>query len=127
MMKHRFWLYVGVSAIATFLTASTVRGESPEPAQAQTVETVLWSFGGPPDGADPIGGLTPDASGALYGTTELGGAYGGPNSTGLGTIFKLTPAASGYTEQVLWSFGNGRDGTLPEAGLTAQGTGTFYG
>ena len=39
-------------------------------------ETVLYSFAGGSDGANPDGGLIADSSGNLYGTTEGGGASG---------------------------------------------------
>src|SRR5215469_16961131 len=75
-----------------------------ESAQAQT-ETVLYSFKGGADGANPGGGKPVfDKAGNLYGTTLYGGAYN------LGTVWKLTPAG---TETVLWSFGNGSDGANP--------------
>ena len=47
-------------------------------------ESVLHSFTGGSDGAHPYAGLIFDRAGALYGTTEGGGAYG------YGTVFKLT-------------------------------------
>jgi len=72
------------------------------------------------DGALPYGTLISDPSGALYGTTSYGG------TGGYGTVFKLTPAGSGYTESVLWSFNYFTDGNSPQAGLTAQGS-AFYG
>ncbi|MBV9263882.1 MAG: hypothetical protein JO324_06125 [Candidatus Eremiobacteraeota bacterium] len=51
-------------------------------------ETVLHSFGGEPDGADPVAALV-DVKGALYGTTASGGR--GCGSSGCGTVFALTP------------------------------------
>jgi uncharacterized repeat protein (TIGR03803 family) len=46
-------------------------------------ETVLYSFTGSGDGANPTAGLVADGSGNLYGTTNSGaGTYG--------TVFKLT-------------------------------------
>ena len=48
-------------------------------------ETVLYTFRGGADGADPEAGLVRDAAGNLYGTTRAGGA------SGLGVVFKLTP------------------------------------
>ena len=39
-------------------------------------EKVLHNFGKGTDGVSPYAGLTFDASGNLYGTTTLGGAYG---------------------------------------------------
>lgn len=51
----------------------------------QGKETVLYNFGGTPDGANPLGGLAEDSTGNLYGTTFGGGTYG------CGTVFKYTP------------------------------------
>ena len=50
------------------------------------VETVLYSFGGPPDGLLPIGNLH-NVNGTLYGTTEYGGA---PSAYAYGTVYKIT-------------------------------------
>ena len=49
-------------------------------------EAVLWSFGAPNDGALPGVGVVADASGALYGTTPVGGS-----GASLGTVFKVVP------------------------------------
>jgi hypothetical protein len=46
--------------------------------------SVLYRFTGASDGWAPSGGLTPDGSGNLYGTAQLGG-------TGLGVVYKVTP------------------------------------
>lgn len=83
--------------------------------------TVLHNFQGGTDGFHPNGGVI-DRNGALYGTT----VYGGRNN--LGTAFKLTPTASGYTESILHSFSGGTtDGQYPFAGLIADKNGTLYG
>jgi uncharacterized repeat protein (TIGR03803 family) len=53
------------------------------------------------NGQAPFAGLIADKRGALYGTTYYGG------SGGAGTVFKLTPRATGqtaWTETVLYSF-----------------------
>ena len=47
--------------------------------------TVLHSFEGGTDGANPYAGLILDKAGNLYGTTEYGGA------SGQGTVFKIGP------------------------------------
>ncbi len=56
-------------------------------------ETVLHSFTGGADGAAPAVGVTMDAAGNLYGTTELGGDVkcGQVNHGGCGVVFKITP------------------------------------
>jgi uncharacterized repeat protein (TIGR03803 family) len=48
-------------------------------------EAILAGFFGTPDGAVPDAGLYRDATGALYGTTQGGGA------NGVGAVYMLTP------------------------------------
>jgi uncharacterized repeat protein (TIGR03803 family) len=85
-------------------------------------ETVLHVFTGPPnDGADPIGPLTLNAQGNLYGATGGGGAYNE------GTVFQLTPQG---TETVLYSFcsqPNCADGAAPLGSLVLDSQGNLYG
>jgi uncharacterized repeat protein (TIGR03803 family) len=88
-------------------------------------ETVLYNFSGSPDGAWPAGGLTFDAAGNLYGTTALGGTSVNCNG-GCGTVFKLTPASSGWTETVLHNFGGG-NGEYPNGGVVLDASGNLYG
>jgi uncharacterized repeat protein (TIGR03803 family) len=83
-------------------------------------EKVLYSFGTGSDGSDPVGGVTFDSVGNLYGTTAGGGAYG------YGTLFELA-AASGWSENILHNFQDGNDGGVPYAGLIADKKGNFYG
>ena len=86
---------------------------------------MLHSFtGGTSDGSNPTASLVSDASGALYGTTPLGGAYG------KGTVFKLVaPTTTGgtWSETVLLSFTGGKDGSFPDAGLLSDASGALYG
>jgi uncharacterized repeat protein (TIGR03803 family) len=79
-------------------------------------ETVLYTFKGAPDGANPSWGLTVDSNGNGYGTTLNGG------SSNLGAIFELS---SKGVETVLHSF-NGTDGVYPQSGLVSVGTTGFY-
>lgn len=74
-------------------------------------ETVLHSFQGGSDGAKAETSLI-NVGGILYGTTSEGGGTG--CGDGCGTVFSITPDG---TETVLHSFGNGRDGAQPLAGL----------
>lgn len=83
--------------------------------------SVLYTFTGGADGANPDGNLLLDAHGNFYGT-----AGGGGNTTcpyGCGNIFKLTP--SGHLS-VLHSF-NGTQGDTPAGGQITDGHGTLYG
>jgi uncharacterized repeat protein (TIGR03803 family) len=72
-------------------------------------ETVLYSFGSEPDGAQPYDSLL-DMNGTLYGTTVAGG------TDNLGTVFSVNPTTG--AETVLHSFENsGMDGYSPAANL----------
>ena len=83
-------------------------------------ENVLYSFKGADDGTEPLAGLLSDSSGALYGTTVIGG------SSGVGTIFKLIQSGSGWKKNKLFSF-NASDGAEPDGVLVADSSGALYG
>jgi len=89
-------------------------------------EKVLYSFAGGDDGAGPVGGVIFDATGNLYGATQAGGGTN-CNRLGCGTVFKLTPSGSGWTETILHRFETDVDGLQPWAGLTLAPSGSFYG
>lgn len=80
--------------------------------------SVLYRFGGQPDGENPDAGLIRDAAGNLYGTTNIGGAFRG------GTVFKLDPTGK---ETVLHSFAAEPDGSYPVASLVRDAKGNLYG
>ena len=81
-------------------------------------ETVLYSFTGGADGANPYAGVIRDSAGNFYGTAELGG-------TGKsGVVYKLDTAGQ---ETVLHSFTRGADGGLPYAGVIRDSAGNLYG
>jgi uncharacterized repeat protein (TIGR03803 family) len=93
-----------------FMLAPPVGGIGP------WTETLLWSFTGGADGANPLASLILDSSGNVYGTTAAGG------SATVGTVFQLAPLNDGsgtYELNTLWSFTGGTDGGSP--------TGTLFG
>jgi uncharacterized repeat protein (TIGR03803 family) len=87
-------------------------------------ETVLYSFKGGRDGEYPVASLIFDTAGNLYGTTVFGGL------AHAGVVFQLAPPATqggAWTETVIHTFGMGRDGLDPMAGLVLDGRGALYG
>jgi uncharacterized repeat protein (TIGR03803 family) len=99
----------------------------PAPGQTAWVETTLYRFGASAsDGESPLSGLASDASGALYGTTEYTDGRHGD-----GTIYRLTPPASGagaWQEQTLFNFpGNGAYGSRPDGDLLIGPDDAIYG
>ncbi|MGA2372883.1 MAG: choice-of-anchor tandem repeat GloVer-containing protein [Candidatus Korobacteraceae bacterium] len=85
-------------------------------------ETVLHSFDGYGDGAEPtFGDPVFDAAGNIYGTTP----YGGHGSNG--TVYKLTHSNGGWTETVLYRFQGGTDGATPYGGLVFDEAGNLWG
>jgi uncharacterized repeat protein (TIGR03803 family) len=87
-------------------------------------ERVIHSFGRGLDGDAPQGDLAFDGSGNLYGTTALGGFYGG------GMVFEVSPPAQrggAWREKSLHSFGAGLDGFFPLAGVAVDTAGDLFG
>jgi uncharacterized repeat protein (TIGR03803 family) len=83
-------------------------------------KSILHRFQGGSDGSFPSIALIAENTGALYGTTSYGGMGGG-------TVFKLTPTASGYTKTILCTFAGGWDGEVPGASLVVDSKGSLYG
>jgi uncharacterized repeat protein (TIGR03803 family) len=102
---------------ATFATFVLLAAAS---LSAQTF-TVLYNFTGGSDGGDPISGLAIDTSGNLYGAAFTGGV-------GYGTTFELSPGASGWTFDTLYSFQGSpvSDGAGP-SGILLLPNGALYG
>jgi uncharacterized repeat protein (TIGR03803 family) len=80
------------------------------------IETVLHTFSGS-DGQSPVGPLTRDTKGNIYGTTQFGGAFDN------GTVYKLDRAGA---ETVLYSFPSGGE-VIPVAGVIRDAAGNLYG
>lgn len=85
---------------------------------AAGTETVLHSFTGGADGANPYAGLIRDPAGNVYGTTVNGGA------SGKGVVFRVDTSGN---ETTLYSFTGGADGANPYAGLLRDSKGRLYG
>ena len=76
------------------------------------------------DGAMPIGELTVDAAGNIFGVAFFGGAHDE------GAVFELSPAGAKYEYSVIYSFCSQQgctDGIRPAAGLALDSTGNLYG
>jgi uncharacterized repeat protein (TIGR03803 family) len=89
------------------------------PTVGQWTMTVLHTFTGAVDGGEPFAGLTLDSLGNIYGTTYLGGLFGG------GTVFKLMPGKSGKWIEAEYGFTGGIDGANPYAAPTLRKTALF--
>jgi len=88
------------------------------PSNGGWTESILYRFQGGDDGAIPFAGLILDTAGNLYGTTVVGGA------DGEGTVYKLTPSESGWTESVIYTFPEFGE---PYGGLIFDQAGNLYG
>ncbi len=101
----------------------------PAAGHTQWTESVLYTFTGGADGGCPYGQLIFDTQGALYGTAS---SYpGGDDGVyGNGSVFKLTPPASGaapWTITVLYEFAGKPDGANPISPLIFDTQGALYG
>jgi len=86
-------------------------------------ESVIYSFAGGNDGADPIGGVVFGKSGNLYGTTYSGGG----SACNCGTLYEVTLAG---VETQLLAFnggGDGGDGSYPQGSLIKDSKNNLYG
>jgi len=93
------------------------------PSGSGWTETVLYSFTGGTDGANPYAGLIFDQAGNLYGATGNAGADNG------GTVFELTPSGGSWKFSLLYSFTgvHGQFAPGPIANLTFDSSGNLYG
>jgi uncharacterized repeat protein (TIGR03803 family) len=95
-------------------------------------EKILYGCGSkgcPDQGGDAHGNVIFGPAGKIYSTTSVGGAYLKPcGGVGCGTVFQLTPKSGGkWTEEVIHSFGKGKDGEVPQAGVVRDASGRLYG
>jgi uncharacterized repeat protein (TIGR03803 family) len=80
--------------------------------------SVIASFTGN-DG--PVAALTMDATGNLYGTTFM------DDSSGYGSVFKLTLSGNNWVYTDLHDFTGGSDGGYPGGGVVMDASGNLYG
>ena len=93
------------------------------PTNGGWTESVLHNFTGGSDGGSPSGTLLLGPSGALYGTTQVGGEelYEGP-----GTVFSLAPSGGSWSLNTIQTFmGPGNPGASGE--LVASAGGNLFG
>lgn len=95
------------------------------PAQAQTY-TVIYKFTGGQDGANPLGSVSIDTHGVLYGTTPQAGGSG-CSGFGCGTVFSLKQIRGTWTFNLLYSFAQGSNGAQPYAKVIVGSNGSLYG
>ena len=79
----------------------------------------IFSFGQGNDAEFPYGSLWLTSSGALVGTSIVGGA------NNAGTVFSLASNGSTYSETLLYSFG--KNLATPSGGVIEDASGDFYG
>ena len=103
---------------ATIFAAIGLVGSSST--KASTTE-IIYSFAGDEDGEYLDTDVEIDAAGNLYGTSVLGGEFGG------GTVWQLSPVSGGWVHTVLYSFTGGADGGEPYKGVTLDPAGNLYG
>jgi len=78
------------------------------------------------NGAQPLGSLTLDSVGNIFGTTYEGGVRADGYTLGKGTVFELVRNENGYTLTTLAVFG-GQNGSSPKAGVILDPAGNIFG
>ncbi len=90
------------------------------PSQGGWTYSVVHNLSGG-DGSLPWGAVAFDQAGNLYGTASFGG------SSGNGTVFKLSPSGSGWSETALYSFEGRPSSSEPFSGVILDSAGNLYG
>ena len=93
-----------------------------QPKHGEWRQDVVHRFYDNLDGSTPVGQLTKDSHGNLFGATLLGG----PGRNGM--IFEMGIQAKGpWKETILYDFAGGTDGANPYAGMVLDNQGHLYG
>jgi uncharacterized repeat protein (TIGR03803 family) len=112
MKSQTYFLIRAVAAIAVFIFSLAT-------ASATTTNVIFSCEEAEGEYADTD--LETDSAGNIYGTTVLGGDFGG------GTVFQLSPTPTGWVHTVLYSFTGGADGGEPYKGVSLDREGNLYG
>ena len=108
----------GAKCAAGFCAAFLLSASSAALAGTTYAEKTLWTFNGTDGNEALYGNVVLDIGGDVYGTTATGGAE---NS---GTVFRVN---SDGTEDTLYTFTGGADGSFPSGTLLLDGSGNIYG
>ncbi len=93
-------------------------------------ETLLFQFNSQDNsgtGTTPLGDLTFDAAGNLYGTATNGGLFDNCTGTGCGVVYELTPSGGAWTQNIIYNFTGGSDGGHPHGGVIFDHAGNLFG
>ena len=107
-------------------------------ASATPTYSILYNFTDTAAGGDPtqitghLANPSDPSSWTLFGTTKYGGNIAGTScgGTGCGTVYQLTPPATGstsWTPATLYTFNGDTDGANPAAGVAFDQAGVLYG
>src|SRR5437763_385249 len=109
--------------IKVLLVLATMSLLAPTRSWAAPQYKILHAFGAGMDGGGLWSSVVFDKQGNLYGTTSGGGVYGG------GTVYQLTPRATGtWSETLIHNFSpSGDEGDGPFGGLVFDLQGNLYG
>ena len=87
-------------------------------------EVPVYVFTGNADGGKPQSGVVFGADGNLYGTNS---EYGTNEFGCCGSVFQIVRNGSGWTENTLYDFTDGNDGSAPYGGVIQDAAGNLYG
>jgi uncharacterized repeat protein (TIGR03803 family) len=94
---------------------------------AGTWQLTYYSFNQLDRGSYPTAGVVFDASGNLYGTTQMGGLVTCDDGYGCGTIFRLSPGSRGGVSEKVHGFSDNGHISFPESPLTFDAAGRLFG
>jgi uncharacterized repeat protein (TIGR03803 family) len=112
--------YYGVSALGGGGNVGVAFELSPN-GQGGWSCSVIYTFVGSGDGANPESTLVMDAHGNLFGTATSGGF------SGAGTVFELSQQNGAWSISNAYEFTGGADGSYPMGALAIDAAGNIYG